>query len=356
MVIIFGGIGGRGDFTRKNPKNRRRNGGKIAEKSTDQEKGNEMNEILKTAQWWKLRGIATIPIRYASKQPAVKWLTYTERLPEDAELLRWFGGEPMNIGIVAGWEDLVIIDFDDLDVFRKWQKWAYKTGGVAKLVMERTRMHTTSRGIHVFVRCCNAENLNTAENFKLPKIDVLARNKYALLPPSKHPSGANYEVWHGGGPWTISSLYEVMPKQILDLAYAAKAPKSDASARNLTGPGAGTVNSTIPGTSPVNFDPDAMWDVMDSDPQNQQTVARIKERFHVEDFFPGAQESGGGRWLLTCCPFHDDHNPSFWIDTKNQICGCHSGCTPLPLDVIGLYARLHNVDNRQAIKEMAAHL
>lgn len=312
-----------------------------------------MTEQLETALWWKRRGIATIPIKYSSKQPLVKWLQYTERLPEDSELQRWFGGEPMNIGVVAGWENLVIIDFDEMEVFRKWQKWAYKFSPVSRLIMERTRMHTTSRGVHVFVRCCDAENLNPAENFKLPKIDILARNKYALLPPSKHPSGAFYEVWHGGAPWTIDSLYDVLPKQILDLAYAQKAPKS-----TVSGASAQQGNNSIPPVQmPQNFDPDAMWDVMGADPQNQHTVERIKQQFHVEDFFPGAIESGGnGRWKLAVCPFHNDHNPSFWIDTKQQICGCHSGCTPLPLDVIGLYARLHGVDNHTAIRELAARL
>ena len=312
-----------------------------------------MNETLQTALSWKARGIATIPIKYASKQPSVKWLTYTERLPEDDELQRWFGGAPSNIGIVAGWQDLTIIDFDEMDVYWKWAKWADKTGGIAKLVRERTRAHTTSRGIHLFVFCRDSENLNSAENFKLPKIDILARNKYALLPPSKHPSGAFYEVWHGGAPWTIDSLYDVLPKQILDLAYAQKAPKSAVSGASVQ-----QGNNSAPAVQmPRNFDPDAMWQVMGADSQDQHTVERIKQQFHVEDFFPGALESGGnGRWKLTRCPFHDDHNPSFWIDTKQQLCGCHSGCTPLPLDVIGLYARLHGIDNTAAIREMARHL
>ena len=316
-----------------------------------------MTEQLETALWWKRRGIATIPIKYSSKQPLVKWLQYTERLPEDIELARWFGGEPMNIGVVAGWENLVIIDFDEMEVFRKWQKWAYKFSPVSRLIMERTRMHTTSRGVHVFVRCCDAENLNPAENFKLPKIDILAERKYALLPPSRHPSGKFYEIWHGGGPFTISSLYEVLPAALLDLAYAAKAPKNEVIAQNLGGLQPNGNNSIPSAQTPQNFDPDAIWDVADTGINNQHTVARIKQKYHVEDFFPSAINSGGsGRWKLAVCPFHDDHNPSFWIDTKQQICGCHSGCTPLPLDVIGLYARLHGVDNHTAIRELAARL
>ena len=309
-----------------------------------------MNETYKTAIDWVKRGYSVIPIRYGSKQPAVKWLTYTERLPTMIELQQCFGNAPMNIGIVAGWEDLVIIDFDEMDVFNKWQKWADKFSRTSRLIRERTRMHTTSRGVHVFVRCCDTENLNLAENFKLPKIDILAKNKYALLPPSKHPSGKNYEIWHGGGPYTIESLYEILPKQMLDLAYAAKAPKKVPSAQTAT-------NTPIPSSQPLVSNDDDMWDVIGTEYQNSSVVAEIKKRFHVEDYFPTAIDSGGnGRWKLTLCPFHEDHNPSFWIDTEQQICGCHSGCTPLPLDVIGLYARLHNVDNTTAIKEMAKHL
>ncbi len=46
-------------------------------------------------------------------------------------------------------------------------------------------------------------------------------------------------------------------------------------------------------------------------------------------------------------------NPSFWVDTKAQLCGCFSGCTNVPLDAINLYARLHGISNVAAIKEMS---
>ena len=45
-----------------------------------------------------------------------------------------------------------------------------------------------------------------------------------------------------------------------------------------------------------------------------------------------------------------------WVDTARGICGCYAGCTPKPFDVIDLYARLHGLDNRDAIKQLARGL
>lgn len=303
---------------------------------------------LQTAKYWKQLGISTIPIVYGSKQPRVRWLPYTERLPEDSEMQNWYARES-NIAIVTGWQDLCILDFDDESKMLAWRTWAddelrIRHNAKPSTVYRTTRIHHSARGYHVFVFCEGAENM------KLPKLDILADRKYALIPPSLHPSGAHYEVYQSGIPMRINSLYDVLPKKLLDAAYTAKAPK--------------TVQATAAPTIPSDPDPllipdDAtMWEVMGTAyDQNPQMVRKIKDKWRIESMFPGAIRSGGnGRWMLTLCPFHDDHNPSFWIDTEQQICGCHSGCTPLPLDVIGLYARLHNVDNTTAIREMAAHL
>lgn len=305
-----------------------------------------MGKILETAQYWRQLGIATIPISYKSKQPKVKWLPYTERLPEMNELSNWFASDMNNIAIVTGWENLVIIDFDDMEVFHKWMFWA-DTSRMASMVRDHTRLHLSSRGVHMFVLCGRADNVEfSAVNAKLPKIDILANRKYALLPPSLHPSGKAYEVYRSGLPLSIGSLYDVLPKKWLDAAIAQKAAVK---AADPEGP------SIIPGVAfPDNYDP---WEAAEGTEQDRQVVAKIKAAVRIEDILGGWEDSGGGgRWKLTRCPLHDDHNPSFWLDSVNQICGCHSGCTPLPLDVIGLYARLHGIDNTSAIRELAKRL
>lgn len=308
-----------------------------------------MGKILETALYWRQLGIATIPISYKSKQPKIKWLSYTERLPEVNELSNWFASDMNNIAIVTGWENLCIIDFDDMDVFYKWMFWA-DGNRTASMVRDHTRLHLSSRGAHMFVFCGRADNTEfQTVNAKLPKIDILASRKYALLPPSVHPSGKTYEVYRGGLPLSIGSLYDVLPKKWIDAAIAQKA------AQNAPAGFSGATPPNIPSVSfGANFDP---WEAAEMPEHERQTVAKIKQATRIEDLISGWEESGGnGRWKLTRCPFHDDHNPSFWLDAENQVCGCHAGCTPLPLDVIGLYARLHGIDNTTAIREMAKGL
>ncbi len=300
-----------------------------------------MNELQKTAYKWLDWGISTIPISYKSKQPRVRWLPYTERLPESNEIDFWYASELSNIGIVTGWQDLTIIDFDDMAVFYKWAKWADKAKGTARRVLSMSRIHLSARGVHIFVRCPGAENM------KLPKIDVLAQRKYALIPPSVHPSGTPYRVERDVIPLAVSSLSEVLPEKLL--AAAKRASEGRETTKTEDG------DKYTLAAENVDFDPWAAAGTC----YDSNVVERIKARFHIEDFFPAgalADSGGNGRWKLTRCPFHDDHNPSFWIDTDAQICGCHSGCTPLPLDVIDFYARIHHMDSKSAILDLAKRL
>jgi hypothetical protein len=296
-----------------------------------------MNELRKTAQFWADLGIATIPVAYKMKQPKVKWLTYTERLPTNAELDIWYASDISNIGIITGWQGLTIIDFDDMDVFYKWLFWAERFSPTSRKVSQQARLHLSARGAHLYLICPNADNM------KLPKIDVLADRKYALIPPSVHPSGAKYQVYRDGLPMFVQSLYDVLPKKLIDKALAQKAPKGN----NTT-----TIPSD-PTLTSVDFDPWALAG-LGTDPN---LVDKIKAQVPITSILSGWIDSGGnGRWKMTKCPFHDDRNPSFWLDTVNQVCGCHAGCTPLPLDVIDLYARLHGISNETAIRELAKRI
>lgn len=298
-----------------------------------------MGKMMDTARYWKSLGVAVIPAGYKSKQPKVRWLPYTERMPTEDEINYWFATDLTNIAVITGWNNLCIIDFDDMQVFMDWFTWAAKTGGKAEEVALKARMHQSARGMHVFIIC------DKAENMKLPKIDVLAERKYAMLPPSIHPSGARYEIYRDALPMPVESLYDVLPKRLLDDAIAQKAK-----AQTFPAP-------TIPSESmTVDYDP---WECAGKDPsvKHQGLVNEIKNHIPISTILSGFEPSGGnGRWMMRQCPFHDDKNPSFWLDTKNNICGCHAGCTPLPLDVIDLYARLNGIDNFHAIQELAKRL
>jgi len=96
------------------------------------------------------------------------------------------------------------------------------------------------------------------------------------------------------------------------------------------------------------------WETADNAGEASESVInKIKRRYKITDFFINTEKtSTDGRWLITRCPLHDDHDPSMWIDTAQQLCGCYAGCTPKPLDVINLYARLNGLSNKDAIQIM----
>ena len=62
---------------------------------------------------------------------------------------------------------------------------------------------------------------------------------------------------------------------------------------------------------------------------------------------------------MGCCVFHDDRDPSMWVDTVNDTCGCfvpgcpaHDRCQ----DAINVFSRVSGLSNSEAIFEMARML
>lgn len=293
-----------------------------------------METLLKTAQYWKAAGIAVIPLRIKSKLPALKaWEEYQKRLPTDTELAAWFPGQQGNIGLVVGWRNLVVIDFDNIGEYLRWRVWATRMGGMTSRIMQMTYQVRTARGMHVYLRTSEREI-----NRKLPGIDIKAQGGYVLIPPSIHPTGVPYTVYTAGAPMMIEALSEVLPAALL----ISNAPS----------------NTEYQAVQPIAPDDGDIWDkIMRGPDPSRDLIEQVRTRYRVESFFPAAEfSSADHRYMLTCCPFHDDKSPSFWVDTKLQICGCYSGCTTKPLDSINLYARLHGLTNRDAILYLGLHL
>lgn len=294
--------------------------------------------LLQTAGYWLSQGIAVIPIGFLSKRPIVEWLPYTEQLPDVGEINRWFYGQMMNLGVVAGWNHLVVLDFDVIAQYLAWKSWCREVGGMAKVVMESTRIVRSARGAHVYVYTEQA-----AENMKLPGIDILAKRKYVLAPPSVHPSGAEYVAERDVLPVRISAISDVLPEGWLNDRITGKTPQN-ASACNLEH--IGVDNVCDPWEAAEN--PDAGF-------VKNTLIADIRMRFRIEDFFPDRESTdhNRGRWFIARCPLHNDRNPSMSIDTLNQVCSCRAGCNGgRPLDSINLYARMNRISNAEAISQL----
>lgn len=286
-------------------------------------------------------GISTFPVVYADKRPAVAhWTPYQQRLPTVDELWRWFGDadtHPYNIGVVGGSRNLVVLDFDTYSGYLVWQRWATLRGGRARQVAQLGYHVQTKRGVHVYVLLPQTERCRSLVWGQNERIDIKAMGGYVLGETSVHPDGPRYTAMHPGMViLSIPALSTILPTALLQ--QTTHLPPQ----------------VTVPLTSPATDDP---WQAA-SQPRlpvsGDSMIARIKQRFNVADFFPQARPSGGhGRWRITHCPFHDDQHPSFWLDTERNLCGCFSGCTAKPLDVINLYARLFGLSNREAICVLA---
>lgn len=273
--------------------------------------------LLETAFDWLVQGFSVIPIKFKDKSPALSgWKIYQTQLPTYGELAQWFSNQQRNIALITGWNDLVVIDFDNMDVFWTWYA----------LLPLQTYMVKTARGVHVYLKI--AEPIHSKHT---DFIDIKAGGGYVLIPPSIHPTGYIYQVLSSASILSINTLSEVLPEQLLSIERQPDPIKP----------------------APIETN---IWESIENPFTGQADLLnKIRQHHKIETFFPGAIETGQ-HWLTTNCPFHSDKHPSFWIDTNKQLCGCFSGCTPKPLDIVNLVAKLHRLSNKEAIVYLAKTL
>lgn len=277
--------------------------------------------------WFVSRGFSVIPCHLGTKIPKIKWGIYQKQLPTEDELIRWFR-IPSNAAVVTGTNNLVVIDFDDLTEYLRWSLWAGTEGSAAaRQVLYDSYKVRTARGIHLYTRCTSE-----IKNLHFGKIDVKGRGGLVTLPGSIHPSGAIYTEYQVGEFPIWSELRELFPKETLKLMERAQPP----------------TRKMIVDRDIVDYSTAQVLDM-----EVSVNVEEVKRAHRIEDYISDITFTGD-HWGVAKCPFHEDANPSFWVDTEKQLCGCFSGCTTVPLDVINLYARLHNLNNSDAIRQLGA--
>lgn len=275
--------------------------------------------------WFVSRGFSVIPCHLGTKIPKIKWGKYQKQLPTESELIRWFR-IPSNAAVVTGTNNLVVIDFDDLTEYLRWSLWAGTEGTpAAKQVLFDSYKVRTARGIHLYTRCTN-----DVKNLHFGKIDVKGRGGLVTLPGSIHPSGAIYTEYQVGEFPIWSELGELFPKETLKLMERVETPRKMLVDREI-----------------IEYSTAEVLDM-----EVGVNVEDVKRSHRIEDFIDIITFTGD-HWGVAKCPFHEDANPSFWVDTEKQLCGCFSGCTAKPLDVINLYSRLNGLSNEDAIRELS---
>ena len=71
-------------------------------------------------------------------------------------------------------------------------------------------------------------------------------------------------------------------------------------------------------------------------------------------FEPDLLLTGGGRWLSGLCPWHEDHNPSLWVDVERDTWGCHT--CHVGGDILDWHKRRMDSNNiGQAVRDLASY-
>jgi hypothetical protein len=280
--------------------------------------------ILEIAINWVSQGFSVIPIKYYSKRPSINsWEPYQKRLPYPEELSQWFRSSLTNIALITGWSNLLVIDFDVMDVFNYWYS----------LFRIDTYMVKTSRGVHVYI-----QTEIPSQNYHSPLLDIKAERGYVLIPPSIHPSGAQYGVLLNAPILKIHDLRDILPSEFT--------PEPER-----------IVKASYISTNENHFQLEDPWESADNAVEiDGNAVEKIRKARPLLSYFPNAiRTSSDGRWWVDSCPFHNDANPSFWIDSVRGLCGCRV-CNIKELDVINLHARLNKLSNRESIVELIKNI
>lgn len=269
-----------------------------------------MTRSLMEARRWLKMGVATIPIKARDKAPALDlWKQFQNRLPTSRELDIWFLSGQYNIAVIAGWRDLVIVDFDNVWRYSKWL--AHVDNYATNTYRVRTR-----RGWHYYYFCTDVSC------WAGDGVDVKAGGGYVLAPPSVHPSGHVYEA--RGNPRQIiriDNIRDVLPEYVMPrpAERKLKARKRDPFA-----------------------------DAMRTSQRVGMSASEIKNRISISDIMNLSGSSR--RYKKVKCPFHDDRNASFTIyDNDSAYCfGCQWAG-----DVIDFYGELHGLSTVDAMRALA---
>jgi hypothetical protein len=289
---------------------------------------------MKTVYEWAIEfvvnGISVIPVNYKTKIPKFAWEKYKTELPTEYEIYEWFGhGKLHNYGVVVGWKDLVILDFDDMKKYYEWNLWTLDQADGSDA--DRAGRHgfrvSSGRGVHVYLRMKDCK-----QNRHISGLDIKG-NGMCLGPGSTHPNGTVYGVATERMVFpVVAGLETVLPEKWMD----------EIEMTGVIGDGGFTKPDEL-----AEIDPFEVISGVGGD-----RVRQIRRSYRMEEMIDGIVKTGE-HWLMGLCPFHEDRHPSFWIDSKKQIGNCQRCCFTKPLDVINLYARMNQLGDDQAIKIMA---
>lgn len=273
-------------------------------------------DLLPVARYWYEQGVIPLPMHWRSKHPAIRWKPWVEQRPGWDEVATAFDVPfKRNIAVLVGAvsNNLVILDFDEPLFYYKWRDLGYHSYTVR-----------TSRGYHVYLYMQQPPLRTLSMGGGEVKASGLV-----MAAPSRHKSGTVYTVISAPPILSIKNLSSVgISPKVFEALLPKKPPRKQ------------QVKLT----------------------DKRSIIAEIKRQLPLATLLSQYTqiEYGNDQWAMCCCPFHDDHTPSMWINLEWQMCKCYKpSCRAhrqYPLDVVNVYSLLTGLRNGDAIRELAAKL
>ncbi|WP_296739145.1 bifunctional DNA primase/polymerase [Mesorhizobium sp.] len=160
------------------------------------------------------------PVHLRTLRKDLKELAFTattfhlaQKPPGSGDILRWFRGFAGNIGILGGYGNLMVLDFDDKAGYRAWVEDHKEIAG-------RTPLARSPNGFHVYLRT-REPMVSSSLHLGLRRIGhVKALGGYVVACPSALKDGSSYSWLDGQSP------FDVEPQAVDDLAGMSLRPVS----------------------------------------------------------------------------------------------------------------------------------
>jgi len=264
------------------------------------------------------QGVHIAPCKAGTKEFISGFGPHRKFIDSDVSLSRYLQSRNLNYALLSGTGSgdygLVVIDFDDPEIY---QGWLLEAGDLAQ-----TFTVCTHRGVHVYYWS------KDLRSWRGDGFEVMGRNKAVMGPLCQHPAGGIYQP--------ANRPYIRKVESLIDFPLLSKRPDLE--------------------TPPIHRPSHLGGGIVQKIKGQRSILAEIENRSELKTRIRlRSSDQGKGRWYTGFCPFHEDRRkPSFWVDAERNIYGCRS-CDAKG-DVINFLSLLGGQSVQEVIKSLAAEL
>ena len=265
----------------------------------------EKNNICK---WWLARGFALLPVQPNKKYLVQGYGEHKKKIVTSIEAQEMIEKYPGANLAVLGHGGTSILDFDIPSVYADWKEHHAQ--------IETYTERTPRDGAHVFAFASAPSGLILIDGVELKKICLV----YPSIVDGKPYTRGVGEIVEAG-----TLFFSALSKPGTKTAYVLDIEQRQKHER-------------------MPYGKKSLIDEIKQAHDILNVYALYRPDFKPERHVP---------YYSVCCPFHEDHKPSMYLDGVRQIYKCHA-CGARG-DVINLYAHFEKISLHEAIARMAVN-